>query len=110
MVRRRLSDLRRRLFERMFVTLDERSAGCIVRTPGFGEVSVRPRNLKADLDDRAAHKKPSPHWSVLPLRPVPATSRSSYGWQDEVGTGQQGSLTCVRAERGSHPRAPRDQR
>ncbi len=84
-VRRRLSDLRRRLFERMFVTLDERSAGRIVRTPGFGHVAVRPRNPKADVDDRAAHKKPSPHWSVPPFRPVPATSRSSCGGRMRSG-------------------------
>lgn len=31
-------------------------------------------------------------------------------WQDEARVGQQGSLTYVWAERGSRPRAPRDQR
>jgi DDE superfamily endonuclease len=31
-------------------------------------------------------------------------------WQDEAWIGQQGSLTYVWAERGSRPRAPRDQR
>lgn len=31
-------------------------------------------------------------------------------WQDEARIGQQGSLTYVWAERGSRPRAPRDQR
>lgn len=31
-------------------------------------------------------------------------------WQDEARIGQQGTLTRVRAERGSRPAAPRDQR
>ena len=31
-------------------------------------------------------------------------------WQDEARVGQQGSLTYVWAEKGSRPRAPRDQR
>ena len=31
-------------------------------------------------------------------------------WQDEARVGPQGSLTYVWAEKGSRPRAPRDQR
>ena len=31
-------------------------------------------------------------------------------WQDEARVGQQGSLTYIWADKGSRPRAPRDQR
>lgn len=85
-VRWRLSDLRRRLFERMFVMLDERSVGRIVKTLGFSHVSVRPRNPKANADDQAAHKKTSPHWSMPPSRPAPATNRSSCGGRTRPGS------------------------
>jgi hypothetical protein len=50
-VRWRLADLRRCLFERMFVMLDERSLGRIVTALGFSHVSVRPRNPQANEDD-----------------------------------------------------------
>jgi transposase len=42
-VRWRLSDLRQRLFELMFVMRDERSVGRIVTALGFRHISVRPR-------------------------------------------------------------------
>ena len=78
-VRWRLSDLRKRLFERMFVVLNERSVGRIVTALGFSHVSVRPRNPKANEDDQAAHKKTLLIWSMQPFRPMRATSRSSCG-------------------------------
>jgi len=43
--------------------------------------------------------------------PEPARGKPiELWWQDEARIGQQGSLTYVWAERGSRPRAPRDQR
>ena len=44
---------------------------------------------------------------------IPAHARGKpieLWWQDEARIGQQGTLTRVWAERGSRPRAPRDQR
>jgi len=44
---------------------------------------------------------------------IPAHARDKpieLWWQDEARVGQQGTLTRVWAERGSRPRAPRDQR
>ena len=44
---------------------------------------------------------------------MPETARGKpleIWWQDEARIGQQGTLTRVWAERGSRPRAPRDQR
>ena len=44
---------------------------------------------------------------------IPAHARGKpieVWWQDEARIGQQGTLTRVWAERGSRPRAPRDQR
>jgi transposase len=55
-IRWRLSDLRKRLFARMVVMLDERSVGRLVAALGFRPVAVRPRNPKAHEDDQAAHK------------------------------------------------------
>jgi transposase len=55
-VRWRLSDLRKCLFERMFVMLDERSVGRIVTALGFSHISVRPRDPEANEDDQMVHK------------------------------------------------------
>ena len=85
-VRWRLSDLRQRLFERMFVMLDKRSVGRIVKALGFSHVSVRPRNPKANEDDQAAHKKTSPSWWLRPSRPMRVISRSSYGGRTKPGS------------------------
>jgi transposase len=85
-VRWRLSDLRQRLFERMFVMLDKRSVGRIVTALGFSHVSVRPRNPKANEDDQAAHKKTSSSWSMQPFPPMRATSRSNCGGRMKPGS------------------------
>jgi len=85
-VRWRLSDLRKRLFERMFVMLDERSVGRIVAALGFSHVSVRPRNPKANEDDQTAHKKTLLTWSTQSFRPMRATSRSNYGGRTKPGS------------------------
>ncbi len=41
---------------------------------------------------------------------VETLRRITLWWQDEARVGQQGTLTRIWAERGSRPRAPRDQR
>jgi transposase len=85
-VRWRLSDLRKRLFERMFVMLDERSVGRIVAGLGFSHVSVRPRNPTANEEDQMTHKKTLPNWSTRPFRPAPGASRLSYGGRTKPGS------------------------
>ena len=57
LVRWRLADLKRRIFERFFVLLDERSVSRLLKSMKFTHVSVRPRNPKADADAQEAHKK-----------------------------------------------------
>jgi hypothetical protein len=59
LVRWRLADLKRRIFERFFVLLDERSVSRLLKSMKFTHVSVRPRNPKADADAQEAHKKTS---------------------------------------------------
>lgn len=44
------------------------------------------------------------------IPPAAADKPIELWWQDEARLGQQGSLTYVWGERGSRPRAPRDQR
>ena len=56
-VRWRLSDLRRRILDRFFVLLDERSVGRMLKAMRFSHISVRPRNPKADTEAQQAHKK-----------------------------------------------------
>ena len=85
-VRWRLSDLRNRLFDRMFVTLNERSVGRIVKAMGFSHISVRPRNPKANEADQEAHKKTSPNGWPPRSRPRHATSPSSYGGKTKLGS------------------------
>ena len=85
-VRWRLSDLRKRLFERMFVMLNERSVRRIVSAIGFSHVSVRPRSRKANEDDQLAHKKTSPRWSAPQSRPMRATSSFNCGGRTKPGS------------------------
>ena len=52
-------------------------------------------------------------WPYKLAEAIPAHARGrpiELWWQDEARIGQQGTLTRVWAERGSRPRAPRDQR
>ena len=59
LVRWRLSDLRRRILERFFVILDERSVGRVLKAMRFRHISVRPRNPKADTEASQVHKETS---------------------------------------------------
>ena len=85
-VRWRLADLRARLFDRMFVTLAERSVGRIVKALGFSHISVRPRNPKANEADQQAHKKTLPAWWPPRSQPRRVTSPSSYGGKTKLGS------------------------
>jgi transposase len=78
-VRWRLSDLKRRILDRFFVVLDERSVSRLLKSMKFAHVSVRPRNPKADSDAQEAHKKTSPIWLPRQSHLRPVTSRSNFG-------------------------------
>lgn len=86
LVRWRLSDLRRRLMERLFVSLDERSISRILKTLSFSHVSVRPRHPKADAEAQETHKKTLPHWLPARSQPRRGTSRSSSGGRMRPGS------------------------
>jgi len=106
------------------VKMHERTVGKLLARLNFSRVSGRPRHPGHDLEARQVHEKTSPNSSAPPFPSTHGTSRSSSGGKSEPGQktvrgtvfpanariGQQGSLTCVRAERGSRPRAPHDQR
>jgi transposase len=79
LVRWRLSDLRRRLMDRCFVSIDERSISRILKSLSFSHVSVRPRHPQADTQAQEAHKKTSPTWSAPRFRPRPVTNPSNFG-------------------------------
>ncbi|MGH7042580.1 MAG: IS630 family transposase [Acetobacteraceae bacterium] len=109
-VRWRLCDLRHRILGRFFVLLDECSIGRILKARSFSHVSMRPRHPQADAEAQEAHKG---NFAELVAAAIPPAARDKpleLWWQDEARIGQQGSLTYVWAERGSRPRAPRDQR
>lgn len=84
-VRWRLSDLRQRIMDRFFVSLDERSISRILKDLSFSHISVRPRHPEADPEAQAAHKKTLPTWLLPPFRTPLATNRSSYGGRTKPG-------------------------
>jgi transposase len=109
-VRWRRIDLSRVIEQRYGIKLAERSVGALLRRLGFRRISVRPRSPAQDAASQEAHKKNFPD---LVTAAIPAHARGKpieLWWQDEARVGQQGTLTRVWAERGSRPRAPRDQR
>jgi len=129
-VRWRCADLRDEIARRFDVRMHERTVGKLLARLNFSRVSVRPRHPRQDIEAQQAHKKTSPIWSPqssphtrgqsdwgAPLASsqsvLPAHARAKpveLWWQDEARVGQHGSLTYVWADKGSRPRAPRDQR
>ena len=106
------------------VDLHERTVGKLLVRLNFAKVSVRPRHPAQDAAAGEAHKKTSPNWSPRPSLNTPKASPLNSGGKSEPGkktvrgtvfpanarVGQQGSLTCIWAAKGSRPRASRDQR
>lgn len=86
LVRWRLSDLRRRIMDRFFVSLDERSISRILKRLSFSHVSVRPRHPEANAEAQAAHKKTSPNWLPMRSQPRRGTNRSSSGGRMRPGS------------------------
>jgi transposase len=109
-VRWRRVDLARVIKTQFHVTLDERSVGAMLRRLGFRRLSVRPRHPQQDPAGAGGAQK---NFADLVKAAIPERAREKpieLWWQDEARVGQQGTLTRVRAERGSRPPAPRDQR
>ena len=106
------------------VDLHERTVGKLLVRLNFAKVSVRPRHPAQEAAAGEAHKKTSPNWSPRPSLNTPKASPLNSGGKSEPGkktvrgtvfpanarVGQQGSLTCIWAAKGSRPRASRDQR
>jgi transposase len=108
-VRWRLCDLRERLLACLFVVMDERSVGRMLKTLTFSHISVRPRHPKADAEAQEAQK----NFADLAAALIPDAAQGKpieLWWQDKARIGHQGSLTRLWARRGSRPTAPRDQR
>lgn len=85
-VRWRLSDLRRRISERLFVSLDERSISRMLKALSFSHISVRPRHPQADAEAQEAHKKTSLPWSPPRSCRRRATGPSSFGGKMRRGS------------------------
>ncbi len=85
-VRWRLSDLKRRVLDRFFVILDERSIGRMLKAMNFSHISVRPRHPKANGEAQEAHKKTSRPWSPASSRPRRAIGQSSSGGRMKPGS------------------------
>ncbi len=108
-MRWRLVELQATIVVAFNVHLHERSVDKIVRGLGVRRISVSPRHPQADAAAQDAHK----NFAALVRDALPPAARAKpieLWWQDEARIGQQGSLTYIWAERGSRPRAPRDQR
>jgi transposase len=86
LVRWRLSDLRRRIMDRFFVGLDERSISRILKSLSFSHISVRPRHPAANAEAQAAHKKTLPSWLLARSQPRRGTNRSSSGGKMRPGS------------------------
>jgi len=79
LVRWRLTDLRQRLMDRLFVSMDERSVGRILKGLSFSHISVRPRHPQADVDAQEAHKKTLLTWWPPRSRRTQRADRLSFG-------------------------------
>lgn len=89
LVRWRLIDLKRRIRDRFFVLVDERSVSRLLKTMRFSHVSVRPRNPQADAAAQEAHKKTSPISLRQRSRQLLAASRSNSGGRTRPGSGSK---------------------
>jgi|GEM_PF-3362890 len=119
MVRWRCCDLCDEIARHFGVKMHKRTVGKLLVRLNFSQVSVRPRHPWQVPEARQTPEKTSPVSFAPSSRSAHGTSRSSSLGKSEPGRktvrgtvflasariGQQGSLTDVRAERGSRPRA-----
>lgn len=101
--------IRLRIEKEFKVEVHERTVGKFLNALGYRSLSVGPQHPKSDPEAQETFKKASA--SCAECLSAEAKSKPLEIWfQDKARVGQQGTLTRVWAERGSRPRAPRDQR
>ncbi|MEO9189677.1 MAG: IS630 family transposase [Acetobacteraceae bacterium] len=106
-VRWRCVDLRGEITRRFSVELHERSVGKLLHKLGLVRLQPRPYHPKKDATAQETFKK---NFAALVVETLPpqATNKLIEIWfQDEARVGQQGSITCLWAPRGSRPPAER---
>ena len=110
MVRWRLKDLARWIFEEFGISVGETTVGRQVKAMGFRKISARPRHhAQNELPVEAFKKGSQPNWRRS-VPPLPANTPIELWWQDEAGIGQKNKITRRWAKRGTRPRAHHDQR
>ena len=115
--RRRCVDLQARVADLFGFALHERSVGRSGKAPALPWL----RRLRVPRSSALAAPRGGPGgagvfrsgFSALATAALPEAVRVAGApievwFQDEARVGRQGTLTCVRAERGSRPRAPQD--
>ena len=85
-VRWRLSDLKRRVLDRFFATVDERSIGRMLKAMNFGNISVRPRHPKVNREAQEARKKTSRPLLRVSSWPRREIGRSNSGERIKLGS------------------------
>ena len=108
-VRWRLADLARWIWEEFGISLRETTVGRELRALGYRKISARPRHFARTNWRSMLLKKPSAELDEIRESP-PAGTEIELWWQDEARVGQKNSITRRWARRGTRPRAPHDQR
>ncbi len=106
----RLLDLCRRILADFRVAMHPRSVGRLLRRLGLCRRVPRPYHPKANFAVQRLFKKYFPAIVRRRLPPQAAGKKVEIWIQDEARIGQQGGMTRIWAEKGSHPCAPRDTR
>ncbi|MGG6893647.1 IS630 family transposase [Rhizobium sp. BR 315] len=109
-VRWRLKDLARLIFEDYRISLDESTVGRELKAMGFAKLSARPRHYAQNELAVEDFKKGFPEEiSAISKSLAPGTEIELW-WQDEARIGQKNKMTRRWAQRGTRPSAPHDQR
>jgi transposase len=109
-VRWRLKDLARWIFEEFGIALDESTVGRVLKALGFCKLSARPRHHAQNELALEHFKKSLPPELAAVRATLPAGTPIELWWQDEARIGQKNKITRRWARRGSRPSAPHDQR
>ncbi|MDP6690941.1 MAG: IS630 family transposase [Alphaproteobacteria bacterium] len=109
-VRWRLSDLRRWIWQEFGISMDETTVSRELKGMNFVKLTARPRHHAQNellLDE---FKKNFPARVAEIRAKLPADTEIELWWQDEARIGQKNGITRRWAKRGTRPRAPKDQR
>ncbi|WP_081377184.1 winged helix-turn-helix domain-containing protein [Rhizobium etli] len=108
-VRWRLKDLARLIFEDYRISLDESTVGRELKAMGFAKLSARPRHY-AQNELAVEDLKKFPGRDQRDQQDPRSRHRIELWWQDEARIGQKNKMTRRWAQRGTRPSAPHDQR